>query len=151
MGENEYKYMVEAVKGQLESEKNLIANLSNITAYINEFMDKINWVGFYFLIENELVLGPFQGKAACVRIPINKGVCGKAVECRETILVYDVHEFKGHIACDSASNSEIVIPIKDKNHNIVGVLDVDSPIKGRFTEIEKEALEKVVKEIEKYI
>ncbi|MGL4571139.1 MAG: GAF domain-containing protein [Clostridium sp.] len=145
-----YKYMVKASTEQLKSEKNLIANLANISAYINEFLDDVNWVGFYILIEDELVLGPFQGKPACVRLKPGRGVCFTAVETKKTVIVDDVNSFEGHIACDSDSNSEIVVPIMAKG-NVVGVLDVDSASKGRFKNEEKNCLEKIVKEIEKYL
>ena len=145
-----YKYMVKASTEQLKSEKNLIANLANISAYINEFLEDVNWVGFYILIEDELVLGPFQGKPACVRLKPGRGVCFTAVETKKTVIVDDVNSFEGHIACDSDSNSEIVVPIMAKG-NVVGVLDVDSASKGRFKNEEKNCLEKIVKEIEKYL
>ena len=103
-------------------------------------LSDINWVGFYLLKDNELILGPFQGKPACVTIPVGKGVCGTAVSTDSTKLVKDVHEFPGHIACDSASNSEIVMPLHDKSGKVVAVLDIDSPNKGRFTEADKEGI-----------
>ncbi|MFV0341610.1 MAG: GAF domain-containing protein [Anaerocolumna sp.] len=131
----------------LENELNTCANLSNTCALLNAALKDINWVGFYLIHENELVLGPFQGKTACVHIPVGKGVCGTAVKENRTFLVTDVHEFPGHIACDSASNSEIVIPIR-VNGNIVGVLDIDSPIKNRFDEIDQINLEEIVRMLE---
>lgn len=146
-----YNYMVKASREQLKSEKNFIANLANISAYINEFLDDVNWVGFYILIENELVLGPFQGKPACVRLKLGRGVCAKAVETKKTVIVDDVNTFEGHIACDSNSNSEIVIPIMARGNVVVGVLDIDSASKGRFKKAEKDSLENIVKEIEKYL
>lgn len=145
-----YKMMAYAVKDQVETEKDLIANLSNISAFINFFVKDINWAGFYLMKDGELVLGPFQGKPACIRIKLGKGVCGTAAETKETQVVKNVHEFKGHIACDSQSLSEIVIPIM-KNGEVFGVLDIDSPYEGRFTEIEKEYLTQCVKEIEEYL
>ena len=105
--------------------------MSNASALLNQFLTDVNWVGFYLLKSDELVLGPFQGLPACIRIPIGKGVCGTAAQKRETIRVDDVHLFPGHIACDAASQSEIVIPII-KNDRLIGVLDIDSPIKCRF-------------------
>lgn len=128
----------------------LISNLSNISACINEHLPNINWVGFYLKENDELILGPFQGKSACIRIPIGKGVCGKAAEQGKILLVPNVHEFDGHIACDSASNSEIVIPIM-KNGELFGVLDIDSPIKGRFTEDDRSGLLLVASAIEKML
>lgn len=125
----------------------LIANLANISAVIYDELDDINWAGFYIMYDGKLVLGPFQGKMACTEIKIGKGVCGTAVERDETIVVKDVHEFPTHIACDKNSASEIVIPIH-KDGKIWGVLDIDSPTKGRFTDVEREQLEKVVSVIE---
>jgi GAF domain-containing protein len=117
--EERLKYMNILLKGQLSSEKDNLANISNATAIINACIDNINWAGFYFLKEDELVLGPFQGLPACNRIAVGKGVCGTAVSTREVQLVPDVHLFPGHIACDSASNSEIVIPII-KDDKVIG-------------------------------
>lgn len=137
------------VLAQLESlvkdEPNWIANLSNASALLNEILDDINWVGFYLWEETsqQLVLGPFQGKVACIRIDSGKGVCGTAFEKEETIIVPDVNKFPGHIVCDAASQSEIVIPLI-KNGKALGVLDVDAPIKERFGEDEKELLEAFV-------
>lgn len=144
--------MYETLKLQLaalfDGEPDRIANLSNASAALNDSMDDINWVGFYRMVEGGLLLGPFQGKPACIRIPVGRGVCGTAVAEDKTQLVYDVHQFPGHIACDSASNSEIVIPLHDKNGVIVGVLDIDSPTVGRFTEEDKIGLEACAKVIE---
>lgn len=124
-----------------------ISNLANAAALIWEALDDINWAGFYIIVNGELKLGPFQGKIACTRIAVGRGVCGTAVAEDKTQLVKDVHEFPGHIACDSASNAEIVIPIH-KNGTIWGVLDIDSPTKGRFTEKDQAGLEELVKIIE---
>ena len=123
----------------------MIANLSNASALLNQFLERINWVGFYLWDEekNELVLGPFQGLPACVRIPFGKGVCGTAAEKRETLVVPDVNQFPGHIACDANSQSEIVIPMI-KNDQLIGVLDIDSPEVNRFDEIDKKKLEEFV-------
>ena len=118
-----------------------IANLANASALIWNTLKDINWAGFYLKEDNKLILGPFQGKPACIEIPIGKGVCGTAAERDETILVPDVHKFPGHIACDGASNSEIVIPLRSGSGEIVGVLDIDSPIFDRFSEKDKEGLE----------
>lgn len=136
----------EQIKAISENEKDLIANLSNISACLNEHLKDINWVGFYLMKEGELVLGPFQGKVACIRIPIGKGVCGSAVKERKVLRIDDVHQFKGHIACDGASNSEIVLPIY-KNDEVVAVLDIDSPFFNRFSSED----EKILSEITDYI
>ena len=125
-----------------------IANLANASALLFDTLEDINWAGFYLMEQGRLVLGPFQGKPACIEIPLNKGVCGAAASSGETVLVENVHEFPGHIACDSASNSEIVIPIRKKGA-VVGVLDIDSPTVGRFTEADKEGLERFVKALER--
>lgn len=138
---------MEALIGDLKHE---ISILSNASALINMHMDEINWVGFYLLNNNELILGPFQGKPACTNIPLNKGVCGACATSEKTIIVDNVHEFKGHIACDSASNSEICIPIF-KNTKFYGLLDIDSPIFNRFNDNDKQGLEKTVNIIEKAI
>ena len=134
----------------IEDESNLIAILSNTSALINDHLDQVNWVGFYLIENNELILGPFQGHPACVHIQIGKGVCGTAVSNNETQVVKDVHQFPGHIACDANSNSEIVIPIH-KDNKIIGVLDIDAPIKSRFNDEDRKELEKVVSIIENQI
>ena len=123
------------------------AILANAAALIWQELPDINWAGFYKMIDGALVLGPFQGKPACIRIPVGRGVCGTAVAENKTQLVYDVHQFPGHIACDCASNSEIVIPIRVKGE-IWGVLDIDSPYVGRFTEADREGLKKIVEVLE---
>jgi len=128
----------------------LISNLSNASALLNECLDNVNWVGFYLYEKDKLVLGPFQGKVACIEIPYGKGVCGTALERKETILVKNVHEFPGHIACDNASNSEIVIPIM-KDDEVFGVLDIDSPLLNRFSIEDKLGLEEFVKILEKHL
>ena len=127
-----------------------IANLANAASLLYNSMEDINWAGFYLMEKGILVLGPFMGKPACIEIPVGKGVCGTAVAEGKTQLVYDVHEFPGHIACDSASNSEIVIPLR-KDREIVGVLDIDSPSIGRFTEDDKVGLEEFAKIIEEVL
>ena len=134
--EERLKYMLILLKGQLSSEENDLANISNATGIIMACVDRLNWAGFYMMRGRELVLGPFQGLPACNRIDIGKGVCGNAVSTKEVQLVPDVHLFPGHIACDSASNSELVIPII-KNDKVYGVLDLDSPEKDRFTVLEE--------------
>ena len=123
------------------------ANLANAAALLWQELPDINWAGFYKMTDGALVLGPFQGKPACVRIPVGKGVCGTAVAEDQIQLVYDVHQFPGHIACDCASNSEIVLPIH-VNGQIWGVLDIDSPLVGRFSEDDRDGLEQIVKTLE---
>lgn len=115
----------------LEGERDFIANAANLSSLLYHSLPDVNWAGFYLLKDDELVLGPFQGKPACVRIPLGKGVCGVAAEQRQTILVDNVHEFPGHIACDSASNSEVVVPLLSDGR-LIGVLDLDSPRVSRF-------------------
>ena len=127
-----------------------IANLANLSALLYEQLPDLNWAGFYKLHRGELVLYPFQGKSACIRIPISRGVCGAAVREDRVQLVEDVHRFPGHIACDSASNSEIVLPIH-VHGEIWGVLDIDSPVAGRFSEEDRAGLEKIVEVIEKML
>jgi GAF domain-containing protein len=148
--EERLKYMLILLKGQLSSEGDIIANLSNAAAIIDVCLDRINWAGFYILKEDVLVLGPFQGLPACNRIEFGKGVCGSAIKEKETILVDDVDLFPGHIACDSASRSELVVPII-KNNKVYGVLDIDSPDKFRFTSLEKKYLEKFVEILNEYV
>ena len=126
------------------------ANLANACALLWEYMPNLNWAGFYKMTDGKLVLGPFQGKTACIVIEIGRGVCGTAVFEDKTQLVYDVHQFPGHIACDCASNSEIVVPIH-KNGKIWGVLDIDSPFVGRFTEEDRAGLEKIVAVLERIL
>lgn len=134
----------------LEGEHNTVANLSNASALLNQFFERINWVGFYLMVDGELVLGPFQGLPACVRIPVGRGVCGTSVANKETIIVPDVHAFPGHIACDARSQSEIVVPLI-KNDVVIGVLDIDSPEKDRFGENDHEGLENFVQILLKHI
>lgn len=148
--ENRYKYMLLLLEGQLSSEKDIYANISNASAIIYAIMDKLNWSGFYFMRDGELVLGPFQGKPACNRITVGKGVCGTAVAEKTIQRIGNVHDFPGHIACDSASNSEIVIPII-KDGIVYGVLDIDSYEFNNFSELEEEYLIKFVEKLNKYI
>ena len=117
------------------------ANLANAAALLYNTLENINWAGFYLIEDKNLILGPFQGKPACIEIPIGKGVCGSAVDEARTLVVPDVHEFPGHIACDGASNSEIVIPLKNSLGKIIGVLDIDSPIFNRFSDDDRAGLE----------
>ena len=126
------------------------ANLANAASLLYNSLDDLNWAGFYLMENGILVLGPFMGKPACIEIPVGRGVCGTAVAENKTQLVYDVHRFPGHIACDSASNSEIVVPLR-KDGEILGVLDIDSPSVGRFTEDDKAGLEEFAKIIEEVL
>ncbi len=135
------------LKALLEGETEVIPNLANASALLGQALQDINWVGFYLMRSGELLLGPFQGKPACIHIPVGKGVCGTAVSEARTQLVPDVHAFPGHIACDSASRSEIVVPIQSKDR-VIGVLDIDSPILNRFDEEDRIGLEEVVRILE---
>ena len=139
-----YEELVRQTRGLLEGERDLVANAANLSALIWEMVPDLNWAGFYFMKGGELVLGPFQGKPACVRIAVGKGVCGTAVARRETVLVEDVHAFPGHIACDSASISELVVPLI-KDGRVHGVLDLDSPKFSRFDDEDRCAFETIVK------
>ena len=145
-----YNYMNMKLTGLICEEPDWLANISNAIALLWLLLDDINWAGFYLYKNEELVLGPFQGKPACTHIQLGNGVCGTAAQTRNTQLVKNVHEFPGHIACDSASNSEIVVPII-KNDKLIGVLDIDSPIINRFDEKDKMHLEKFVSIIIKYV
>ncbi|MBC1488055.1 GAF domain-containing protein [Listeria sp. FSL L7-1485] len=142
--EENYALALKQVQAMIAGETNLIANLSNISSILNQALTNINWVGFYLLEKetNQLVLGPFQGLPACIRIPLGKGVCGSAASAQKTYIVEDVHQFPGHIACDAASNSEIVLPLV-KNGQLLGVLDIDSPSTARFDEVDQFWLEKI--------
>ncbi|CQR48143.1 Free methionine-R-sulfoxide reductase [Paraliobacillus sp. PM-2] len=148
--EEDYQLVIKQLEALLNGETDQIANLSNASALLNQFLTNINWVGFYLLKHDELVLGPFQGLPACVRIPIGKGVCGTAVSERSTQVVADVNQFPGHIACDAASQSEIVIPII-VDGNVFGVLDIDSPNTNRFDEVDQKYLEQFVEALKKFI
>ncbi|MCM2531405.1 GAF domain-containing protein [Neobacillus pocheonensis] len=146
-----YELVKKQLQALLHGEKNQVANLSNASALLNQFLDRINWVGFYLMDTNEeLVLGPFQGLPACIRIPLGKGVCGTAARNKETVRVDDVNQFPGHIACDAKSQSEIVIPLL-KEGQLIGVLDIDSPEKNRFDELDQEKLEEFVTILLEYI
>ena len=135
----DYELMNARLSALVEGERDLIANLANASALLMESMDGLNWAGFYLRRGEELVLGPFQGKVACIRIPLGRGVCGTAAAGDTIQLVPDVHAFPGHIACDSASNAEIVLPLH-QGGRVVGVLDLDSPLRGRFTEEDRGGL-----------
>ena len=138
-----YAQLAEELRSLLAGERDFIANAANFSALVYHSLPDVNWAGFYFLKDGQLVLGPFQGKPACIRIPIGKGVCGTAAERRETVLVHNVHDFPGHIACDSASNAEIVVPLVTCNE-LLGVFDVDSPSIGRFDDEDAEGLNTLV-------
>ena len=138
-----YAQLVSELKALIAGEPDVIANLANASALLFHSLPDLNWAGFYLLKNGELVVGPFQGKPACVRIAIGKGVCGTAAARRECVIVTNVHEFPGHIACDSASNSEIVVPMV-RGDALLGVLDLDSPTIGRFDEEDRDGLERFV-------
>lgn len=142
-----YELLCEQLRSLTSGVPHTVANLANASALIFDSLDRLNWAGFYILSGDTLILGPFQGKPACIEIPIGRGVCGTAVKEDRTILVDDVHKFPGHIACDSASNSEIVIPIRNRGA-IFGVLDIDSPYLSRFTEEDRVGLEAFVRILE---
>lgn len=144
--------LVKQLRALIQDESNIIANLSNVSALLNAHFDQINWVGFYLWDDQdqELVLGPFQGKVACNRIPMGRGVCGSALQQQQTLIVPDVHAFAGHIACDSASRSEIVVPIIIDGHPF-GVLDIDAPVTDRFTTEDQALLEACIDELKKVI
>jgi L-methionine (R)-S-oxide reductase len=138
-----YAEIIQQARALIEGEPDLIANLANISALLWMRLPEINWAGFYLYKDEQLVLGPFQGKPACVRIPVGRGVCGTAAKLGEAQLVVDVHQFEGHIACDSASNSEVVIPFY-REGELSGVLDVDSPVTGRFDQEDLQGLQQLV-------
>src|SRR5688572_23973214 len=141
-----YAQLVEELSGLIAGERDLIANLANSASLLYHSLPDLNWVGFYLLKDGELVVGPFQGKPACVRIALGKGVCGTAAARRATVIVENVHEFDGHIACDSASNSEIVVPLL-RGTELLGVLDLDSPKFARFDAQDRAGLEQVAAEV----
>ena len=145
-----YKFVAQRLVALTDGIPYETANLANASALLWQHMADINWVGFYKMTDGLLVLGPFQGKPACVKIPVGKGVCGTAVAEDRVQLVHDVHDFPGHIACDSASNSEIVLPIHVRGE-IWGVLDIDSPFVGRFTDTDREGLEQIAAVLEKVL
>ena len=138
----DYASLAEELNSLLAGEPDFIANAANTSALLFDALPDINWAGFYFLRNGELVVGPFQGKPACVRIPLGKGVCGTAASSRKTIVVRDVHEFPGHIACDAASQSEIVVPLL-RGDELLGVLDIDSPSVGRFDDADRRGIERL--------
>lgn len=140
----QYDLLASQLSGLLAGERDLIANAANCSSLVFHSLSDLNWAGFYLLKDGELVLGPFQGQPACVRIKIGQGVCGAAAAKCETVIVPNVHEFDGHIACDSASNSEIVVPLV-KESGLIGVLDLDSPSLSRFDREDAEGLERLAK------
>jgi GAF domain-containing protein len=137
-----YDELTRQLEGLLSGERHLVANSANMAALLYRSLPDVNWVGFYFMEGGELIVGPFQGKPACVRIPLGRGVCGTAAARRTTLVVPDVHAFAGHIACDADSNSEIVVPLI-RGRTLIGVLDVDSPSIGRFDERDRAGLEQL--------
>lgn len=147
MQKTDYELLIKQAGAITEDVPHLTANLANLSALIRQTLDDINWAGFYLREGDKLILGPFQGNVACVEIALGKGVCGTAAQQDATQLVPDVHRFKGHIACDSASRSEIVVPLHSDG-KVVGVLDIDSPTLSRFTQEDKEGLEKLCTRIE---
>ncbi|MCD8384385.1 MAG: GAF domain-containing protein [Clostridiales bacterium] len=143
-----YDTLVPRLAALLEGDRDTIADLSNASALLMDALEGLNWAGFYLLREGVLVLGPFQGKPACIRIPLGRGVCGTAAERGETIVVPDVQQFPTHIACDGASRSEIVVPLHRPDGSLAGVLDVDSPRLGRFSSADRMGLEACARVIE---
>ena len=141
----QYAQLLEQARALLHGERDRIANAANLSALVYHALPGLNWVGFYFYDGTELVVGPFQGLPACVRIPLDKGVCGAAARTGETQRIEDVHAFPGHIACDSASNSELVVPLVDANGALVGVFDLDSPLQARFSVEDQQGLEAIAK------
>ena len=146
----DYKLLAAQIRSLAEDEPNYVPVMSNASALLYENMEDLNWAGFYIMNKGSLMLGPFQGKVACIRIELGKGVCGTAAQSNKTQLVKDVHQFPGHIACDSASNSEIVVPIHSDG-KVVAVLDIDSPSLSRFDENDKAGLEQFVKALEETV
>ena len=146
----DYKTMLAQLDALVRDVPHPVADYANASALLFETLEDINWAGFYFLEGETLVLGPFQGKTACIEIPMGRGVCGTAAARNETELVYDVHQFPGHIACDSASNSEIVVPLR-RDGAVYGVLDIDSPRIGRFTQADREGLEAIARLLEETV
>ena len=141
----QYAQLLEQARALLHDERDRIANAANLSALVYHALPDLNWVGFYFHDGRELVVGPFQGLPACVRIPLDKGVCGAAARTRRTQRIEDVHAFPGHIACDSASNSELVVPLVDDAGNLIGVFDLDSPAHARFSVEDQHGLEAIAR------
>ncbi|MFT6268186.1 MAG: GAF domain-containing protein [Alphaproteobacteria bacterium] len=139
----EYQSLISKIEALTARESDSIANMANISAVLFNGLIDVNWAGFYIYKDKQLVLGPFQGNPACIRIPIGNGICGKAAQSQQVQVVENVHDFAGHIACDATSNSEVVIPIVKKGQ-LMGVLDIDSPLVSRFNDVDAEYLSKVV-------
>ena len=146
----QFTQVLNQLKALIHDEPNAVANLANASSLLNHFLKDINWVGFYLYDGKELVLGPFQGLPACIRIPLSRGVCGTSAAELQTLVVEDVHAFPGHIACDAASNSEIVVPVL-KDGQLYGVLDIDSPLKNRFDQEDRLFLEQFVQILERQL
>ena len=144
----DYRLLKEQMDALTGTQSRPVPNLANASALLWQILPDLNWAGFYLMEDGALYLGPFQGKTACIRIPLGQGVCGTAAQKDQVLRVYYVHEFEGHIACDSASNSEIVLPIHDGD-DVIAVLDIDSPLVGRFSEEDEEGLKEIVKVLEK--
>lgn len=138
-----YRQLASQIRGLLDGERDPLANTANLAAMLYHALPQVNWAGFYRLTGDELILGPFQGKPACVRLPLGKGVCSAAATRKQTVIVQDVHSFPGHIACDAASKSEIVVPVVHGGR-LLGVLDIDSPVNHRFDSADQEGLEALV-------
>ena len=149
MYEIDYELLIQQAEALIRGVPHRIANLANLSALMYDALADLNWAGFYLLEGDTLVLGPFQGKPACIEIPLGRGVCGTAAAEDKTQLVADVHQFPGHIACDGASNSEIVVPVR-QNGKVIGVLDIDSPVLNRFNEQDQEGLERLVRVLEEH-
>ena len=145
----DYGMLCGQARSLAEAEGWYVALMANASALLWEALEDINWAGFYIVRDGALTLGPFQGKTACIHIPKDRGVCGAAYRENRTMLVPDVHAFPGHIACDSASRSEIVVPLRDEKGAVKAVLDIDSPMVGRFSEADREGLEAFAREIER--
>ncbi|MBQ1756323.1 MAG: GAF domain-containing protein [Oscillospiraceae bacterium] len=146
----DYNLLCEQLRALSEDNPHRIAKLANASALIYQGLDRLNWAGFYFLEGGKLVLGPFQGRPACIEIPMGRGVCGTAAKLDQTQLVEDVHAFPGHIACDSASRSEIVVPLHE-NGIVTGVLDIDSPVENRFDEADRAGVEAFARVLEQFL
>lgn len=146
----DYALLCEQLRALSEDNPHRIAKLANASALIYQGLERLNWAGFYFLEGGKLVLGPFQGRPACIEIPMGRGVCGTAAKLDQTMLVEDVHAFPGHIACDSASRSEIVVPLHE-NGVVIGVLDIDSPVESRFDEADRAGVESFARVLEQFL
>lgn len=146
----DYALLCEQLRALSEDNPHRIAKLANASALIYQGLERLNWAGFYFLEGGKLVLGPFQGRPACIEIPMGRGVCGTAAKLDQTMLVEDVHAFPGHIACDSASRSEIVVPLHE-NGVVIGVLDIDSPVENRFDEADRAGVEAFARVLEQFL